>query len=194
MLWAGHNLPMFQGFQFPKTILLWFELHPGSAGWMQAIVATIAIIAVYYAATIPVKAEARYRAQERKMRAYGMALLLFPDIIVLKGEIEMMVESGDISQSPVTVPQTLLSRADELYLFGVAGVLLLHAIGLVNGVAAQTLRFQRQAATLADQDIQTNILQSIDFWQNNVGSLNICIEKLDEALKQFDAIIREPGI
>lgn len=36
---------------------------------MQAIVATAAIIAVYYATTIPVKAEARYRANERKLRA-----------------------------------------------------------------------------------------------------------------------------
>ena len=43
---------MFQGFQFPKTILMWVELHPGTAGWMQA------IVAVYIAATIPVRAEA----------------------------------------------------------------------------------------------------------------------------------------
>jgi hypothetical protein len=62
---------MFQGFQFPKTILTWFEAHPGTAGWMQAIAATIAIIAVYYAATIPVRAEARYRTNERKLRADG---------------------------------------------------------------------------------------------------------------------------
>jgi hypothetical protein len=63
---------MFQGFQFPKTILLWFEAHPGTGDWMQAIVATIAIIAVYYAATIPVKAEFRYRAHERKLKADGI--------------------------------------------------------------------------------------------------------------------------
>ena len=25
-----------QGFQFPKTILIWFEAHPAAAGWMQA--------------------------------------------------------------------------------------------------------------------------------------------------------------
>jgi hypothetical protein len=93
---------MFQGFQFPKTILIWFEAHPGSGGWMQAIVAVIAIVAVYFAATIPVRVEARSRERERSLRAQGMALLLFPEIIVLKGEIETYIESGDIDDAPVT--------------------------------------------------------------------------------------------
>jgi hypothetical protein len=48
---------MFQGFSVSKTILTWFEAQAGPAGWMQAIAATIAIAAVYYAATIPMKAE-----------------------------------------------------------------------------------------------------------------------------------------
>ena len=133
---AGHNLSMFQGFQFPKTILLWLEAHPGTAGWMQAIVASAAIVAVYYAATIPVKAEARYRARERKLRADGMALLLLPDIIVLKGEIETIVDSGNIYQEPVGVPPSLFNRADELYLLGEAGGRLLQAIGAVIKTAA----------------------------------------------------------
>jgi hypothetical protein len=71
---------MFQGFQFPKTILIWFDAHPGSAGWMQAIVAGIAIVAVYLAATIPVRAEAKAREAERRLRAWGLALLLTPEI------------------------------------------------------------------------------------------------------------------
>jgi hypothetical protein len=60
---------------------------------MQAIVAGIATAAVYFAATIPVRAEARSRERERSLRAQGMALLLLPEIIVLKGEIETYIES-----------------------------------------------------------------------------------------------------
>jgi hypothetical protein len=44
----------------------------------------------------PVRAEARYREKEKKLCADGMALLLLPDILVLKGEIETMIDSGDI--------------------------------------------------------------------------------------------------
>jgi hypothetical protein len=95
--------PMFQGFQFPKTILIWFEAHPGSAGWIQAIVAGIAIVAVYLAATIPVRAEAKAREAEKRLRAWGLALLLTPEIIVLKGEIETCIDSGTIYDAPVQV-------------------------------------------------------------------------------------------
>src|SRR5260370_30196625 len=85
-----------------------FEAHPGSGGWMQAIVAVIAIVAVYFAATIPVRAEARSRETERSLRAQGMALLLLSEIIVLKGEIETYIESGDIYDAPGTPPVMLL--------------------------------------------------------------------------------------
>jgi hypothetical protein len=46
----------------------------------KPIVAGIAIIAVYFAATIPVRAEAKAREAERRLRAEGMALLLIPEI------------------------------------------------------------------------------------------------------------------
>jgi hypothetical protein len=176
---------MFQGFQFPKTILNWLEMHPGTAGWAQAIVAALAIIAVYYAATIPVKAEARGRARERKLRADGMALLLHSDIIVLKGEIEAKIESGNIYQPPVPVPPSLLSRADDLYLLAEAGGLLLQAIGAVNGVAAQTLRFQREAMDRNGSVIQSLLPAGIPIWQNNINTLKLCIMNLDEAIERI---------
>jgi hypothetical protein len=47
----------------------------------------------------------------------------------------------------VAIPETLLSRADDLYLLGDAGARLLQAIGMVDGVAAQTHRYQTQAVT-----------------------------------------------
>jgi hypothetical protein len=178
---------MFQGFQFPKTILIWFEAHPGTAGWMQAIVASVAIVAVYYAATIPVRAEARYREQEKKLRADGMALLLLPDILVLKGEIETMIDSGDIHDPPVTVSSTLEGRADQLYLLGSAGGRLLQSIGMVNGVAAQTRRFQaREGSPVNALLVHTrHSVAANSIWRSNVDTLKLCIMNLDEVIEQF---------
>jgi hypothetical protein len=176
---------MLQGFQFPKAILIWFEAHPGTAGWMQAIAATIAILAVYLAATIPVKAEARYRGRERKLRADGMALLLLPDILVLKGEIETTIDSGSILNRPVTIPDSLRSRADDLYLLGDAGARLLQAMGMVTGVAAQTLRYQAKAITAQGVQVRGMIPTGNEIWKNNVDTLKLCLVNLDEVVEQF---------
>ena len=175
---------MFQGFQFPKTILIWFEAHPGSAGWMQAIVAGIAIIAVYLAATIPVRAEAKAREEEKRLRAWGLALLLIPEIIALKGEIETCIDSGTIFDAPIQVPASLLGKTDQLYLLGETGRRLLQAIGMVNGVAAQTRRFQAVAIS-GGVPILGKAAAGMPIWQNNLATLRLCLVNLEEVIKQI---------
>lgn len=175
---------MLQGFQFPKTILIWFEAHPGSAGWMQAIVAGIAIVAVYLAATIPVRAEAKAREAERRLRAWGLALLLIPEIIVLKGEIETCIESGTIFDAPVQVPASLSGKTDQIYLLGQTGRRLLQAIGMVNGVAAQTRGFQAVAINNGVPVI-SKVAAGQPIWENNLRTLRLCLMNLDEVLKQI---------
>jgi hypothetical protein len=178
---------MFQGFQFPKTILMWFEAHPGTAGWMQAIVAGLAIVAVYIAATIPVRAEAARLERERRLRADGLALLLIPEIAVLKGEIETCIDSGNIFDPPVTVPVTLSSKTDDLYLLGEPGRRLLQTIGLVNGVAAQTRRFQ-SVAMYGGVPMSSKIADGIPIWANNVDTLRVGVMNLDEVLEQIQTL------
>jgi hypothetical protein len=175
---------MFEGFQFPKTMLIWFEAHPGSVGWMQAIVAGIAIIGVYVAATIRVRAEAKARAAERRLRAWGLALLLIPEIIVLKGEIENCIDKGTIFDAPVQVPASLIGKTDQLYLLGNIGGRLLQAIGLVNGVAAQTGRYQAVAMSNG-MPILGKAAEGMPIWQNNLATLRLCLTHLDEVIKQI---------
>jgi hypothetical protein len=175
---------MFQGFQFPKTILIWFEVHPGSAGWMQAIIAGIAIVAVYFAATIPVRAEAKAREAEKRLRAWGLALLLTPEIIVLKGEIETCIDSGTIYGAPVQVPASLIDKTNQLYLLGETGGRLLQAIGMVNGVAAQTRRYQAVAIS-GGVPVLGKAAAGGPIWQNNLATLRLCLTNLDEVIKQI---------
>jgi hypothetical protein len=179
---------MFQGFQFPKTILMWLELHPGTAGWMQAIVAGLAVVAVYIAATIPVRAEAARLERERRLRADGLALLLIPEIIVLKGELETYIDSGRIYDPPVTVPLTLSSKTDDLYLLGEPGRRLLQTIGLVNGVGAQARRFQSVGMS-GGVPMLSKIADGVPIWNNNVNSLRLGIVNLDEVLKEIERLL-----
>ncbi len=175
------------GRAIPKTILEWFEARPGTAGWMQAVAATIAIVAVYYAATIPIRAEARYRA-EQKRRAYGMALLLQSDILVLKREIERAIDSGNILDKPAATPDSLISRADDLYLLGDAGARLLQAMGAVNAVAAQTLHYQAKAITSEGVPVLSMISTGSEIWKSNVATLKLCLDNLDEVIVRFTGL------
>lgn len=171
---AGGQRVMFQGFQFPKTVLIWSEAHPGTAGWMQAVVAGLAIVAVYIAATIPVRGEAARLERERRLRADGLALLLIPDILVLKGEIETCIAHGRIYDPPVTVPATLSSKTDDLYLLGEPSRRLLQTIGLVNGVAAQTRRFQAVGVAHGAPSL-SKITDGLPIWENNLDTLRLGI-------------------
>jgi hypothetical protein len=151
---------------------------------LPAFVAGIAIVAVYIAATIPVRAEAKAREAERRLRAWGLALLLIPEIIVLKGEIEICIDSGTIYDAPVQVPAGLTSKTDQLYLFGETGGRLLQTIGMVNGVAAQTRRYQ--AVAISDGvPILGKAAAGMPIWQNNLATLRLCLTNLDEVMKQI---------
>jgi hypothetical protein len=176
---------MFQGLQFPKTILIWFEAHPGSAGWMQAIVAGIAIVAVYLAATIPVRAQAKAREAERRLRAWGLATLLIPELIVLTQELETCIESGTIYDAPVQMPASLINKTDQLYLLGETGRRLLQAVGMVNAVAAQTRRYQTEA-TSNGVPILGKAAAGMPIWQNILATLRLCLMDLGEVIKKIE--------
>jgi hypothetical protein len=179
---------MFQGFQFPKTMLIWFEAHAGTAAWVQAIIASAAIIVVYFAATIPIRAEAKFRATDRRLRAEGMALLLIPEIVALKGEIETHVEMGSIYDPPVALPPTWVAKTDELYILGEIGGRLLQTIGAVNGIGAQTRRYQA-AGTLNGVPVESERKAGLGVWENNISALKLCVMNLDEAIEQLQKII-----
>ena len=71
---------MFQGFQFPKTVLIWFEAHPGSAGWMQAIFAGLAIIAVYFVASMSIRDAVKRQAKEAKAHKENLARTIHAEL------------------------------------------------------------------------------------------------------------------
>jgi hypothetical protein len=184
---------LFAGFQFPKTILVWFEAHPGTAGWTQALIAGVAIVAVYIAATIPVRAETARLEKERKLKAQGLALLLIPEILVLKGELETIIETGSIYGKPIAIPISLENKIDELYLLSEAGGRLLQSVGLVRGVAAQTRRFQIEGITqdgpYKGMRIESAVPIGAAIWGENTAALRMGIMNLREVVDLLQSII-----
>jgi len=177
-VWLGIAGPLFN-LSFGKL-----NNSAGLAAWAQAIIAGGAIIAVFFAATIPVRAEAVFREKERRLRAKGMALLLIPEILVLKGEIETCIEHGSIYDPPVVLPSSLANKTDELYILGETGGRLLQAIGMVNGVAAQTKRFQA-VATVNGVPIESKKAAGIDIWKLNLVTLRLCLMNLDATIERI---------
>jgi len=115
------GLPTFAALLLSVLITIWLGLwgpffsielkslndSPGFAAWAQAVVAGVAMLVVYISATMPMRTEAAERATERRVRAEGLALLLFSDVLVLKGEIEDYIQNGTIYDVPVEAPATL---------------------------------------------------------------------------------------
>jgi hypothetical protein len=175
---------MFEGVQFPKTMIIWMEAHPGTAGWAQAIIAGAAIGAVYYAATMPIRAETKRLDAERAAKAFGLKLLLGPEIMTLKGQIELAIETGSAVAPPVLVSATLMERADQMYLLGGTGHILVQALGIINGVATQTRRFietcdVKQIPLHKRKEVGTGI------WEDNVEAYKLSLVNLDKVIDNF---------
>jgi hypothetical protein len=122
---------MFEGFQFPKSILVWIEAHPGTAGWLQAVGATAIIIATVHISG----ADRRERLRTTRLRAQGMAILLHTEMLAFRGTLERVIDKSIVSESRVQAPTILYKLIEDLYLLGPAGgdfLQMLSALGANN--------------------------------------------------------------
>lgn len=158
--------------------------------WAQAIIAGVAIAVVYVAATVPVRSEAKRQRKERELRADGLALLLYPAIIALKGEMETAIYSGDIYDPPIIVPAMLAAKIDDLYVLGDIGRALLQTIGLVNGIESQTLSFQ-SVGVVNGTKVGSMISSGASIWANNVNSMQMGVANLDQVVDKLKTFIIE---
>jgi len=178
-LWIGLAGPIFQ--------IDWKLDATSLAAWVQAIVSALAIVAVYYAATIPVRAEREAKAHENLIRAAGLALLLIPDLVALLGAVQAARAKGSIFDPPVAPSRLLLERADQLYLLGDSGGRILQTIGLLNGMAAQTERYQKNVPARPPLVGPKDLALGTQIWKNHCHSLDIAIANIEEAIEDLQA-------
>jgi hypothetical protein len=104
------------------------------AAWVQAIGSILAIIAAFLIAYFEARrAHAREEARatreeaDRLNRAQGLALMLQPELAAFEGTLERLGFSERAAP-----PKTILDHADQLYVLGKAGGLILFMIGALN--------------------------------------------------------------
>ena len=111
-----------------SATLQWFEAHPGTAGWLEAVGSIAAIIFVYLFALLQNR---RFRSHEnidRIRRAQGVALVLIPVLTTFRPRIEAAI----IHESKPAPPDEIIHLLDQLYILGVAGGSLLQMVATLQ--------------------------------------------------------------
>jgi hypothetical protein len=65
--------------QAAAAALQWFEAHPGTASWLEAVGSIAAIVFVYLFALFQNRRTRSHESIDRIRRAQGLALVLIPD-------------------------------------------------------------------------------------------------------------------
>jgi hypothetical protein len=108
--------------------LQWFETHPGTASWLEAVGSITAIVFVCLFALFQGRRTRSYEDTDRIRRAQGLALVLIPALTAFKPKIETAI----IQESKPAPPDEVMHLLDQLYILGVAGGLILQMVALLQ--------------------------------------------------------------
>jgi hypothetical protein len=111
-----------------SAALQWFEAHPGTAGWLDAVGSIAAIVFVYLFALFQNRRIKSHEETDRIRRAQGLALLLIPVLTAFK----MKIETAIIQESTPAPPDEVMHLLDQLYVLGVAGGLILQMVATLQ--------------------------------------------------------------
>jgi hypothetical protein len=166
---------MFEGFQFPKTILMWIENHPGTASWVQAVGAISIIATTLYIA----RSDRRDRLLVERRRAEALAVLLHTELVGFRGQIDLAIDHAGTERSRLMLPQSLVTYGDQLFLLGSAGALLMQMMSAVNANNATLNEIVRLQAT--------NIRELVERARSTLRTTR---DKCSEAIAGIDEIIK----
>ena len=111
-----------------SAALQWFEAHPGTAGWLEAVGSISAIVFVYLFALLQNRRIKSHENTDRIRRAQGIALVLIPVLTAFRPKIEAAI----IQQSQPSPPDEIMHLLDQLYILGVAGGLILQMVATLQ--------------------------------------------------------------
>src|SRR5258708_15623239 len=108
--------------------LQWFEAHPGTASWLEAVGSITAIVCVYLFALFQGRRTRSHESTDRIRRAQGLALVLIPALTAFRPKIEMAIIQG----SKPAPPDEIVHLLDQLYVLGLAGGLILQMVAVLQ--------------------------------------------------------------
>jgi len=94
------------------TALQWFEAHPGTASWLEAIGSITAIVFVYLFALYQGRRTRSHENTDRIRRAQGLALVLIPVLTAFRSKIEAAI----IQEGKPAAPDEVMHLLDQLYI------------------------------------------------------------------------------
>jgi hypothetical protein len=106
----------------------WFEAHPGTASWLEAVGSIGAIVFVYLFALFQGRRARSHEDIDRIRRAQGLALVLVPVLSRFRPKIEAAL----IRESKLEPPDEVLHLLDQLYVLGVAGGFVLQMVATLQ--------------------------------------------------------------
>ena len=114
--------------QAADAALQWFEAHPGTASWLEAVGSITAIVFVYLFALFQGRRTRSHESTDRIRRAQGLALVLLPALTAFKPKIEAAI----IQESKPVPPDDVMHLLDQLYVLGLAGGLILQMVAVLQ--------------------------------------------------------------
>src|SRR5712664_1469499 len=108
--------------------LQWFEAHPGTAGWLDAVGSSAAIVFVGLFALFQGRRTRSHESTDRVRRAQGLALILIPVLTAFRPKIEAAI----IQESKPALPDEIVQLLDQLYVLGLAGGSILQMVAVLQ--------------------------------------------------------------
>jgi hypothetical protein len=108
--------------------LQWFEAHPGTASWLEAIGIITAIVFVCLFALYQARRTRSHENTDRIRRAQGLALVLIPVLSAFRTKIEAAI----VQESKPAAPDEVMYLLDQIYVLGVAGGLILQMVAVLQ--------------------------------------------------------------
>jgi len=152
--------------------LRWFEAHPGTASWLEAVGSIAAIAFVGLFALLQARRARSHEDLDRIRRAQGLALVLVP---VLRG-FKPKIEAAIIRESKLEPPDEVLHLLDQLYVLGVAGGFVLQMVAILQA-------HQRAEAPPNDENGEARSSYNSEARQRLGNALRYCEDAIDALLK-----------
>jgi hypothetical protein len=94
-----------------SATLQWFEAHPGTAGWLEAVGSITAIVFIYLFALLQNRRFRSHENTDRIRRAEGLALVLIPVLTAFRPKIEAAI----IHETKPAPPDEIIHFLDQLH-------------------------------------------------------------------------------
>jgi hypothetical protein len=151
--------------------LQWFEAHPGTASWLEAVGTIAAIVFVYLFALFQGRQTSSHQNTDRIRRARGLALFLIPALTAFRPKIETAI----IHEIKLAPPDEIMHLLDQLYVLGVAGGLILQMVAVLQA---------NQRAELPPNETDTAPSSYNTIARQRLGeALGCCDEAIDALIK-----------